>query len=293
MITLKKCPVCASVNIEKFIETEDFFLSKELFSLSKCRNCQLVFLNPRPNSEELIKYYQSDEYISHHSKGLNPFVALYRYLRKRNISYKYNLVTKIVKSGSLLDIGCGTGEFLNYFSLRNWQVKGIEPDLGARKHAKDEFGLDVFDENMLNDFANESLDVVTMWHVLEHVLDVNQRVKTVYRLLKKDGLFVVAVPNYLSWDAVHYNKYWAAYDVPRHLYHFSPNALINLVEKFNFKFLETKPLKYDSYYISLISEKYKKGRLPYLNGVINGLKSNIHAKKEQNYSSVIYFFRKN
>ncbi len=293
MITLKKCPACASVNIEKFIETEDFFLSKETFSLSKCRNCQLVFLNPRPDSDELIKYYQSDQYISHHSEGLNPFVALYRYLRERNISYKYNLITKLVKYGSLLDIGCGTGEFLNYFSLKNWQVKGVEPDLDARKHAKAEFGLDVYDENMLNGFNDETFDVVTMWHVLEHVLDVNQRVKTVNKLLKKDGIFVVAVPNYLSWDAAHYNRFWAAYDVPRHLYHFSPNALINLVEKFNFKFLELKPLKLDSYYISLISENYKKGRLPYLNGFINGLKSNIYAKKKQNYSSVIYFFRKN
>lgn len=292
MITLKECPACASENIEKYMETEDFFLSKERFSLSKCANCQLVFLNPRPASEDLIKYYQSDKYISHHSKGLNPFNALYRYLRNRNISYKYNLVTKIVKSGSLLDIGCGTGEFLNYFTLKNWQVKGIEPDLDARKHAKVEFGLDVFDENMLNDFSNESFDVVTMWHVLEHVLDVNKRVKTVYRLLKKGGLFVVAVPNYLSWDADHYNKYWAAYDAPRHLYHFSPEALIKLVEKFNFKFYDSYPLKYDSYYISFISEKYKGSKFPFLNGVINGLRSNSSAKKDKNYSSIIYLFRK-
>ena len=190
---------------------------------------------------------------------------------------------------ALLDIGCGTGEFLNYCRKRNFTTTGIEPSEKAGRFASEEFGLTIFTENKLDDFPPASYDVITMWHVLEHVHKLNERMHQIEKLLKPGGTLIIAVPNSDSWDAAMYKYFWAAYDLPRHLYHFTRYSLKKLANKNGFSVNVIIPLKFDAYYISLLSEKYMAGKHNYLSAVTNGIRSNNHGRKnENNYSSLIY-----
>jgi 2-polyprenyl-3-methyl-5-hydroxy-6-metoxy-1,4-benzoquinol methylase len=188
-----------------------------------------------------------------------------------------------------MDIGCGTGEFLNSCQKNNYQTTGIEPNEKARKFAIEKFGLTVFDESKLNIFSPSTFDVVTMWHVLEHVHKLKERMEQINRLLKPDGTLIIAVPNSDSFDAGKYYDFWAAYDLPRHLYHFTQESIKKLAKRNNFSVKTIIPLKFDAFYISLLSEKYFTGKQNYIRSFINGIRSNNYGRKnEDNYSSLIY-----
>lgn len=292
MIEIKECPICGGKQHNIYLSTKDYFLSGEEFRLMQCAQCNFIFTSPRPNDDDLGQYYQSENYLSHHAKGFSPLRLAYQILRKKNIRNKYKLIQHYVPKGSVLDIGCGTGEFLYFFKQKGWKTQGIEPNETARTFAAKHWSIEVNDEPHISTFKNENFDVVTMWHVLEHVPDINERMKQIYRVLKKGGYAFIALPNYLSWDAQYYKKYWAAWDVPRHLYHFSERNIIQLSEKQGFKYVKSHPMKWDSYYISLVSEQYKGNKIPYIQSVVNGMKSNTKAKMQQGYSSMIYIFQK-
>jgi len=192
-----------------------------------------------------------------------------------------------------LDIGCATGEFLDFFKKKGWKVSGVEPNESARNYAIQTYNLNVMEEKDIQALADEKFDVVTMWHVLEHVHDINERVSQIYRILKNDGSTVIAVPNFMSNDASFYKQFWAGYDLPRHLFHFSEKTITALFEKSGFSFIEKIPLRYDAFYISLISEKYKTGKKNLITAFYHGLKSNFLAPKNNNeFSSMIYIFKK-
>ncbi|MBE0649448.1 MAG: class I SAM-dependent methyltransferase [Bacteroidales bacterium] len=292
MVKIENCPVCGSHNFSEFLELNDFFLTQEPFVLQKCQSCGFVFTNPRPDDKSLSRYYESPDYLSHHSDGFSILNLVYQSLRRINIKSKFSKTEQYVSRGSLLDIGCGTGELLNYFQNKKWNVKGIEPSESARKFAIEKYGLDIQDEPGLKSLAEQTFDVVTMWHVLEHVANLNDRIEVIFKLLKKSGYLIIALPNMNSWDAKHYGKYWAAYDVPRHLHHFSKSTITALVEKHQFRFRESIPMKMDAYFISMLSEKYLKKNNPYLSALKNGVRSNAKAKKSGEYSSLIYVFQK-
>ncbi|NTW33394.1 MAG: class I SAM-dependent methyltransferase [Bacteroidetes bacterium] len=293
MEKLKKCPICNNEQFSDYLKCYDYFLTQEEFNIVTCNNCRFTFVNPRPEADNLSKYYNSTEYVSHSAtknKGL--FNYVYRKIRNYTHKKKVNLVSYYSKGKSILDIGCASGEFLNLFKLKGWKTKGIEPNSNARNFAKKEYNLDVIDENDINDVSNESIDVITMWHVLEHVSDLNQRMLDLKRILKKDGYLIIAVPNCTSYDAEYYRNFWAAYDVPRHLYHFTPETMQTLVEKYKFSIVNKLPMKFDSYYVSMLSEKYKSGKLNILKAIYIGLKSNLKAHKSlNNYSSLIYVIK--
>ncbi len=293
MKEIKNCFICGNDKFSQFIKCKDLLLTKEEFQIVQCEKCGFLFTNPRPQESDIKKYYESDEYISHKSNKKTLFNTAYRLVRNLAIKKKFKLISELKQGNTLLDIGCGTGEFINFFKKNKWEVHGVEPNKDARALAVSNYGLNVKDEESLNYFENNFFDVITMWHVLEHVYPLNQRIEKVKQLLKDDGILIVAVPNCESWDAKFYKEFWAAYDVPRHLYHFSQKTIKLLFENNNLQILKTIPMKFDSYFVSLLSEKYSTGKINYLKAYLNGRKSNSFARKNHNnFSSLIYVLKK-
>lgn len=288
-----KCPTCGHQNYLTYLELRDYFLSQEEFTIIKCVHCGLLITFPQPLPSDLSKYYKSTQYLSHvtHKGGVDFY--LYNKIRKITLASKIRLIKKYTTGTNLLDIGCATGVFLNYCRMHGYIVEGIEPNEKARNYAREELNLDVKDIPYLTELPHSYFDIITMWHVLEHVPDVNERMSVVKHLLKEDGTAFIALPNPNSYDAKYYKEYWAAYDVPRHLYHFSIDAFSSLCTNNSLRIVKILPLIYDSYYISLLSERYKNGKRSYVNALYRGLKSNIYAKSNNlNYSSLIYIVKK-
>jgi SAM-dependent methyltransferase len=293
MEELNSCPVCENNKTRTFLECSDHFLTNEKFTLVECEKCKFVFINPRPAENELSKYYESPDYISHTATKKGLINYLYLKIRNHTLKRKFTLVNKNVTGKSIMDIGCASGELLNEFKNKGWSTLGIEPNENARKSAVENYGLMIEEEAHLNKIENESFDVISMWHVLEHVSNLQERMNQLSRIIKKDGIIVIALPNRKSFDAVFYEKFWAAYDVPRHLYHFSPENVELLFSRFGFKLISKHPMKFDAYYVSMLSEKYKTGKSGFIKGMYRGFISNSRARKNSgNYSSLIYIFKK-
>lgn len=292
MIKILECAVCGGDSFTHYLETEDYFFTKEKFNLSKCKSCGFVFTNPVPLDSEIGKYYETEKYFSHNSDNKGVFSKIYSQVRNLNLKNKYNIIERYKSSGKLLDIGCGTGEFLNFGLKNNWKVKGIEPNENARKFSITNYGIEVGDENELNKMDNNLFDVVTMWHVLEHVSSLNERMLTISKILRKDGIAIIALPMIDSPDSIKFGKYWAGLDVPRHLYHFSANSFEKLATENNFNVIDKYPMKFDSFYVSWLSRQAKENSFAFLRGVIDGFISNIKAKSNSNYSSMIFVLKK-
>ncbi|MBK6267151.1 class I SAM-dependent methyltransferase [Marivirga sp. S37H4] len=292
---LTECPVCGGNNIENHKVVIDHSVSKESFVICICKGCQFQFTNPRPTEEEIGKYYQSDDYISHTNKGNSPINMLYKLARQFAIKSKYQLINNISKEkkGRILDFGCGTGYFLTTMKNKGWQIAGIEPNEQARAIAIEETKEEICADIKSLDIKNKKFNVITLWHVLEHIHHINDTIALLKTLLKEKGKIIIAVPNINSLDNAVYKEQWAAYDVPRHLYHFNPDSMKTLMLKHGLKVKNIYPMKLDAYYISLLSERYRTGNSNYLKSFINGYKSNSYAvNNNNNYSSLIYEIKK-
>jgi len=283
------CPVCLNKESDPFLSVRDYFLSCESFQIRQCSHCGFRFVDPRPDRSEIGSYYQSDEYISHDAEGRNMLSRVYRLARIYSIRRKYSLVYKAAKPRTLLDIGCGTGEFLRYCSRQGIRVTGVEPNEKARQYAVHINGIRMVAGLEELDAGESRYDCITLWHVLEHVHDLDPTLGRIKKLLAPGGILVVAVPNCQSDDARRYGRYWAAYDVPRHLYHFAPATLGKLFHRHGFTILDTRPQLLDAFYISLLSEKYRSGKNRPIAAVLSGLRSNFAARKPGwGHSSVIF-----
>lgn len=272
------------------LKTKDFMVSGEEFSLIYNEKYDFLQTEPQPEIHTIHKYYQSKEYISHTDGNKNWFEKIYQIVKKYTITQKIKLLEKYFpKKGSLLDIGAGTGDFLEIAKNRNWEITGIEPEQKAIEIASKK-GVFLYknQEEIKNTF-----DVITLWHALEHIPDLQKQIDFLKNHLKKNGILIIAVPNYKSKDAQIYKEYWAAYDVPRHLWHFSQKSIQLLFNEHNFKIIKTKPMYFDAFYVSLLSEKYKTGKMNLIKGVFNGLYSNISAIKTGEYSSLLYVLKRN
>ncbi len=288
------CVVCDNKDVKFLFKVRDHFLSGETFSLFKCNSCGLISTFPAPDENHVASYYKSEKYISHSSSPASFFEFLYQGVRHFTLNRKAKLTLKYAHGKKLLDIGCATGEYLQTCRKKGFEVFGIEPNQKAREIAFTNHGLIIEDLDGLNTFKPGTFDAISMWHVLEHVHDINERMIQLNRLLKEDGVAIIALPNSESYDAAHYKEIWAAYDVPRHLYHFNKSAFKTLAEKHEFKVRNILPMKFDAYYVSLLSEKYKNGKGSPIKAFLTGLRSNIKAKMKQgNYSSLIYVISKN
>ncbi len=290
--TLKNCPVCGSKKLKKHLETQDYFLTQEHFSLYSCVKCKFVFTNPRPQEQELGHYYKSEDYISHSNAKKGLFAWIYQTVRNYTLHKKYQWVVEKKQGDKILDIGCATGQLLSEFKDRGWSCTGVEPDPDARAFAEKEYQLKVVAQEEMNSLADASFDVISMWHVLEHVADLDQRMNDLKRLIKANGFLFIALPNINSWDANHYKEYWAGLDVPRHLYHFGKENVTFLFKEYGFELVEIKPLKFDAYYVSLLSEKYKNNFFYFVSAFFKGFYSNLKAKKNTpNHSSLLYILK--
>lgn len=293
MILLEKCPVCSEGGLVKKLDCIDHSTSKERFEIVSCETCDFTFTNPRPKDENLGEYYKSDMYISHTNNTKGLFNWLYQTVRKYAIGSKVNLLRKTSEKGNHLDIGCGTGEFLNACKNAGYNTKGIEPSELAREQAIKNFNLSVSENTNLNQFQKEQFNSISMWHVLEHVPNLNETIGEFARILDQNGKVIIAVPNHKSWDANHYKEFWAAWDTPIHLWHFSKSTIEKLFEKHNFKLTKTKPMLFDSFYVALLSEEFKTGKKKFIKGFIIGLISNIIGLiTKRGCSSTIYVFEK-
>lgn len=289
MDLLTACPVCKHNVFSEFLKTKDYFLSGEDFTIVQCEKCGFRFVNPRPYEQDLGKYYESTEYISHHNEKRDLRNSLYSFVRNFTIQNKFNLVRKNSTGNKILDWGCGTGEFLANCQKNGWNVTGFEPNKNAREFAGIKHQIDVKDEKGLAGLGKMEFDVITLWHVLEHIYNLEDAMATITKILKPSGTIIIAVPNSNSWDANQYKKHWAAYDVPRHLYHFTQTTISKLAESNNFTTEKILPMKLDSFYVSLLSEKYLAGHNNYFKAVVNGIRSNYFAANHNlEYSSLIF-----
>jgi SAM-dependent methyltransferase len=291
MIHYDQCPVCGSTGIKKVITAKDYTVSGKLFEIWQCGNCSLRFTQDVPAADEIGPYYKSEEYISHTESNKGIVNAMYLQVRKYTLSLKRELIADAtgVKNGALLDVGAGTGAFVNYMQNAGWRAEGVEPDGEAIKRAASTYGIQLKASAELFNFAENSFDAITLWHVLEHVHDLHEYITQLKKICKPGGRIFIAVPNYTSHDAEYYGEYWAAYDVPRHLYHFSPASMQVLMDKHNCRIEKIHPMWFDSFYVSLLSEKYKTGTSGLFKGFWNGLTSNRKAMSHhRRASSVIY-----
>jgi 2-polyprenyl-3-methyl-5-hydroxy-6-metoxy-1,4-benzoquinol methylase len=288
------CPVCGSTDINPLLTVKDHSVSGDDFVIWQCSNCSLRFTQDVPDEASIGSYYQSTDYISHSNTNKGLINQLYQKVRNYTLDQKANLIIgQTVKQGKILDLGAGIGAFLNTMKGRGWEITGIEPDQGARQQAKNLFNIELQEANALEQLSPSSFDAITLWHVLEHVHQLHAYVEQLKVLLKPNGKLFIAVPNYQSLDSTVYKLYWAAYDVPRHLYHFTPKAVDILMQKHGLKVTAKKPMWFDSFYISLLSSKYKNGKTKWIGAGMAGLRSNFNAWfNKDKCSSLIYIIEK-
>ncbi|MDP2040903.1 MAG: class I SAM-dependent methyltransferase [Algoriphagus sp.] len=292
---LSKCPLCKSGRFLNYAEITDHAVSKENFILCKCSNCELLFTNPRPTEDKIGPYYNFPEYYSHEDKAKNLTQWIYQKVRNFSISKKVDFIRRLKRKGKLLDYGCGTGEFLKAAKNKGWKISGIEPNEKARNQANLKLNEKV--KNSIEELnKNSDYDIITLFHVLEHIHELRKTLKKIITHLKSDGYLIIAVPNADSWDGKKYGKYWAGWDVPRHLYHFNSKSIEAIQTEFNLELKEVKPMKFDSFYVSLLSEGYlqKDSSLlsRYWSAFKAGIKSNHSAKTPGQFSSNIFVFQK-
>jgi 2-polyprenyl-3-methyl-5-hydroxy-6-metoxy-1,4-benzoquinol methylase len=285
------CPVCNSEKIHFALKVKDHSVCGEVFDVFECPQCSLRFTSNPPPEEEIGRYYQSEDYISHSNTREGLVNDLYHRVRNHTLASKFHLLKKFTNltNGHHLDIGAGTGAFVQYMNGRGWKSEGIEPDKKACAKALAHHDTNLLPAEAFETFCRDNFDAVTLWHVLEHVHDLYPYLHRIKEILKPDGLVFIAVPNYTSYDGIKYGANWAAYDVPRHLYHFSPASMQWLLKTAGFHLKKMVPMWYDSFYISLLSEKYAGSHASLLKGFVTGAISNMQALRENaKCSSLIY-----
>ncbi|MDO7884875.1 methyltransferase domain-containing protein [Hymenobacter cheonanensis] len=290
---LANCPVCGSPDLHDKLQVQDKSVSQETFTIQQCAACGFQFTNPRPDAANIGKYYESDAYVSHNSAAQGLVNRVYKVARYFTVRRKVALINRLNggRPGQLLDYGCGTGHFLAGAKRGGWQVTGLEPNARARHDATARVGQPILEASALAGLAPGSFDIISLWHVLEHVHALHDTLAQLIRKLRPGGKLLVAVPNAESLDAQHYRQNWAAYDVPRHLYHFAPAPMRQLLARHGLRLVQTLPLPLDAYYISMLSERHLAperagGPLAVLKA---GYKSNQYAAQHGgHYSSVLY-----
>ena len=290
------CPICDTNSVNFRMSINDFSLTGDTFNIFSCNTCGLNFTDPIPDKNHIAPYYNFPEYISHSDIKKGWMNHIYHHVRQYTLKQKTDWVQSLFTGykGTILEVGAGTGAFANAMDKKKWEVTALEPDASSRDIAFKNYDLHLQPISALESLPINSFDVITLWHVLEHVHDLKMYMSTFKKLLKDNGRLIIAVPNHTSFDALFYGKFWAAYDVPRHLYHFSPSSMNFLVQSFGFELVNLKPMWFDSFYVSLLSEKYiKSGFLGVLRAFLIGSISNfraLHSKAKA--SSIIYEIRK-
>ena len=287
------CPICQGQSFRKLARTKDFTLTGDAFDVQQCLNCSLGITTPRPDDDKLSQYYESKEYISHAAKASNLFDRIYLVARQFTLRWKKTILQRLSPNKTILDFGCGTAQLLGYLKTKGWTVCGVEPSPTARAHADPNVNSSELKEQLSQ--VTNTFDVITLWHVLEHVPLPEDLLKQLQQHLSPTGRILIAVPNLNTWESTKYAENWAAYDTPRHLWHFTRKSIAQLAKNANMEILEVIPMIQDAFYVSILSEKYKNhghlGVSQFASGIINGLRSNLNARRTKEYSSLIYILR--
>lgn len=292
---IDKCPVCGQTVFSKVMTCTDHYATGESFDLCRCAKCGFMFTQNVPVESEIGRYYESPDYISHSNTHKGLMNSVYHWVRRYMLTQKARLVARSsnLVCGSILDIGTGTGYFINKMKEDGWKVSAIEKSPKAREFAKEHFGINVKTPDYLFSIKDSSFDVITLWHVMEHLEQLDRTWDTINRILKDSGVLIVAVPNCDSYDAQKYKELWAAYDVPRHIWHFSPLTINSIGKKHGFVLEERYPMSFDAFYVSMLTEKYKKNSFSFVRGFITGAKAWLSClSSKDKSSSMIYIFRK-
>ena len=291
-----RCPICSEITAP-FVTCTDSTVSGEKFIICKCAACGFGLTSEAPDSGDIGRYYKAEEYVSHTDTKQGMINKIYHVVRKYMLARKQRLIEKRqdkVSGNSLIDIGCGTGAFINHMRQKGWNVQGLEPDTDARRVALEKYGLKTEPSEKLFDFEDSTFDVITLWHVLEHVHSLREYIEQCKKILKDNGLLLIALPNPSGYDAVKWGADWAAWDVPRHLWHFSPESLYMLMNQSGFIPTGELPMPFDAFYVSMLSSKNKRQKFPFIAGMYYGLAGWLKsAVNHRNSSSLIYIFRKN
>jgi SAM-dependent methyltransferase len=286
------CPVCSNDTFQKGEELVDHFLSQEVFHLYTCTSCAVLKTEPAPDDSRIGKYYESDNYLSHGDGQKGIFARLYRLAKGYNLGWKGRLLQRLNSKASFLDYGCGTGDLITHCQELGFDVRGAEPSDSAKAHlsslVKDRVVIPA--EELLSD---RRYDIISMWHVLEHIREPREILSQLKTKLNQDGHIVIALPNNASYDAHHYGALWAAWDVPRHLWHYRPDQIIALMNDLGFTHANSHPMWFDAFYVSLLSERYKKGSS--IGALFWAGLSNLKAlfNKKERCSSQVYVFKLN
>ena len=286
------CPLSEKkTTLKNYIKVKDYSNTQEEFTIVSCETTDFLFTNPRPKEKNISEYYDFEDYISHTNKQSDFISKLYQKVRSHSIKRKYRLISKLISSKKILDVGSGTGEFLSYMTSKGFDTYGVEIAKKARELSKKNHGL--FVKDSLSSLKEKNFDIITMWHVLEHVYDLDGYMKKIKGLLNDNGIVIIAVPNHKCFDQKFYGKYWAGWDVPLHLWHFDKDSMLKLSNKYGFEISSIHPLHFDSFYVSLLSSKYKYNSSKLIQSFFIGLYSNLIAKfKTGEYSSLIYVLKK-
>ena len=288
---VEQCPVCKGKSFQPFLVCKDYTTSGELFHVEQCASCKMVLTNPRPRQENAGAYYQSPNYISHSNLATGLITCIYLIIRTFTLRWKYNLIQPYLKENLLLDVGAGTGNFLRFCKQSGVNIYGVEPSAEAREKIRGILIVESIDK-----LPDIKFNVITLWHVLEHIYDLAETIEKLKAKLSDSGIIFIAVPNWQSADSSHYKEMWAAYDVPRHVWHFSQTSMKSLLKHAGLNVKKIVPMRLDAYYVSLLSEKnHANGKLSILNAIkalANGYRSNLKAKSNMNYSSLIYLVQK-
>lgn len=277
---------------QSYLTVKDYSVSGEEFKLTLNSKYGFLETSPQPPLDKLSDYYKSVDYISHTDSKRNLFEKAYHLVRKISLKKKLNLINSFSsKEKNLLDVGCGTGNFLKTALNNNWHVFGIEPNESARKIANIKTNNSVFEIDQLLKFKPNSFNVITLWHVLEHLPNLEDHISILKKLLKPNGTLIIAVPNLKSYDAKYYKEFWAAYDVPRHLWHFNKASISKLISSQAMEVIKTRPMWFDAFYVSFLSEKYKSGKINFIKGFWVGLLSNLKSISTKETSSLIYIIK--
>lgn len=284
------CPVCGNNQFKQITETQDYTVTNERFQIIQCTKCTCALTYPQPDQDRLPSYYQSDQYISHASKAASVFDRIYIAVRRVTLTWKTKIIATYAKEKSILDYGCGTGNFVHHLKSKGWKVLGIEPSTKAFEQAQQQISKPEIAQELRPNAGQFS--IITLWHVLEHVPDPKQTLNTLKKHLQERGTLFIAVPNLNSWESNHYGQYWAAYDTPRHLWHFTRTSMQHLAQSVNLEIKNIIPMKQDAFYVSMLSEKYQHNRpigpILFAKGLLSGLRSNRQARTTKEYSSLIY-----
>ena len=290
MIKIETSPI-NNTKLSPYLTCKDYMVSNTEFELVLDEKSDLLVTSPRPSLDVLGNYYKSETYISHTDSRKSLFDKIYQSVKKYTLNQKLKLINSFnTENKTILDVGCGTGDFLKVCKNANWNVTAVEPNTDARALAEKKLNTPIFTD--LAQIQKQQFDVITLWHVLEHVPNLNEYIAQLAKCLKPNGRLIIAVPNFQSYDAAYYKAFWAAYDVPRHLWHFSKKSIKLLFQKVALNVVTIKPMKFDAFYVALLSEKNKTGKSNPFRAFWIGLRSNYKAKAKMNYSSLIYILKK-